>query len=166
MTPLDILRTILCANPTAEQILAALAANGFEIVPVGRVTATEQAIDDPIAFIQGIVERRGITTSELARAVGIAPSTLNKKVADPEAGGLNARTLKKIADWDRNGGALDDPKSYVQDVLQRHNLKPGALAEKVGIQPSTLTRALNDPDHKFKFSVGTLQKIREWDRSQ
>lgn len=35
LNPLMVLRTILCANPTAEQILAALDANGFEITLKG-----------------------------------------------------------------------------------------------------------------------------------
>lgn len=107
VSPLVVLRTILCANPTAEQILAALAANGLTIVPVGA--------------------RPPIATPNIP---------------------------------------IDDPKAYVLDVLARHKLAPGALAAKIGVSPSTLTRALNDPDHKFKFAVTTLQKIKEWDQSQ
>lgn len=162
-----VLRTILCASPTAEQIEAALAANGFKIVSVDAPMAG-LVVDDPIAFIQEILSRRGMTSTELARAVGLAASTLNKKFAHPDdAGSLNTTTLKRIADWDRSHDAIvDDPKSYILDVMRRHNLKPGGLAEKVGIAGSTLSRALNDPQHKFKFSVGTIQKIREWDRAQ
>ena len=107
MTPVEILRTILCANPTAEQILAALAANGFEIVPAGRKPApdmVEWIVDDPMAFVREVIDRRGISL--------------------------------------------------------------GALAIAAKIAPSTLTRALNDPSHKFTLSTKTIQKIREWDRSQ
>jgi len=54
--------------------------------------------------------------------------------------------------------------SYVRYVLGELNLKPGALAQKSGISASTLTRALNDPKHKFKLSMTTLQKIADFSR--
>lgn len=68
--------------------------------------------------------------------------------------------------FERKDTLMDDPKAFVRDVLARHKLAPGALAEKVGISASTLTRALNDPHHKFKFSLTTLRKIKEWDNGQ
>lgn len=49
--------------------------------------------------------------------------------------------------------------AYVRYVLGHMELKPGALAKGAGISASTLTRALNDPNHKFKLSTTTLQKI-------
>ena len=49
--------------------------------------------------------------------------------------------------------------AYVRYVLEEMQLKPGALAQKAGISASTLTRALNDPKHKFKLSMTTLEKI-------
>jgi len=52
--------------------------------------------------------------------------------------------------------------AYVRYVLEEKNLKPGALASKAGISASTLTRALNDPNHKFKLSMTTLQKISDY----
>jgi transcriptional regulator with XRE-family HTH domain len=52
--------------------------------------------------------------------------------------------------------------AYVRYVLQDKNLKPGALAREAGISASTLTRALNDPNHKFKLSMTTLEKIAEY----
>ncbi|WP_354178697.1 helix-turn-helix transcriptional regulator [Bradyrhizobium sp. LA6.1] len=52
--------------------------------------------------------------------------------------------------------------AYVRYVLEENNLKPGALARKAGISASTLTRALNDPEHKFKLSMSTLQKIADF----
>lgn len=51
--------------------------------------------------------------------------------------------------------------AYVRHVLETLQLKPGALAVKAGLAPSTLTRALNDPGHKFKMSMTTLEKIAE-----
>lgn len=61
--------------------------------------------------------------------------------------------------------AIDDPLAFVREILARREMSPGGLAIEADISPSTLTRALNDPNHKFKLSVTTLQKIREWDRS-
>ncbi len=52
--------------------------------------------------------------------------------------------------------------AYVRYVLGELNLKPGALARKSGVSASTLTRALNDPNHKFKLSMTTLEKIAEF----
>jgi transcriptional regulator with XRE-family HTH domain len=104
-TPLQVLRTILCANPTAEQVLAALDANGLKIMPKGAGQTVER-------------------------------------------------------------DAIDDPIGYIKDVLARHNLTPGGLALKVKISGSTLTRAMNDPEHKFVLSTRTLQKIKEWDNAQ
>jgi hypothetical protein len=52
--------------------------------------------------------------------------------------------------------------AYVRYVLHAENIKPGALAQKAGISASTLTRALNDPNHKFKLSMTTLQKIADY----
>lgn len=39
-------------------------------------------------------------------------------------------------------------------------MAPSALAELAGISSTTLTRPLNNPDHKFKLSNTTLEKIR------
>lgn len=51
--------------------------------------------------------------------------------------------------------------AYVRHVLETLQEKPGGLAVKAGLSPSTLTRALNDPGHKFKLSMTTLEKIAE-----
>jgi hypothetical protein len=50
-------------------------------------------------------------------------------------------------------------KAYVLHVLDALNLTPGALAKGAGISGSTLTRALNDPKHKFTLSMKTIEKI-------
>src|SRR5207249_8741620 len=49
--------------------------------------------------------------------------------------------------------------AYVRYVLAETDLKPGALAQKAGISASTLTRALNDPKHKFTLSMRTIERI-------
>lgn len=50
-------------------------------------------------------------------------------------------------------------KTYVRFVLDELMLSPTALAKKAGIAATTLTRALNDPTHKFNLSMTTLEKI-------
>lgn len=50
--------------------------------------------------------------------------------------------------------------AYVKRVLAKTGLAPTALAKKVGIAVSTLTRALNDPDHQFRLSISTLERIK------
>lgn len=49
--------------------------------------------------------------------------------------------------------------AYVRFVLGETHQSPHSLATKAGIAPSTLTRALNDPKHKFKLSMATIEKI-------
>lgn len=48
---------------------------------------------------------------------------------------------------------------YIRAVLSELGLKPSALAKRAGIATTTLTRALNSPDHKFALSTTTLSKI-------
>lgn len=99
LSPAMVLRTILCANPTAEQIESALAANGFKIVSVNPSPHSE---DDPLAVVREIIERRSLSANKLATKVGIAPSTLNRALNKPDHKFmLSTRTLKKIREWDR-----------------------------------------------------------------
>jgi transcriptional regulator with XRE-family HTH domain len=109
LTPLMVLRTILCANPTAEQILAALAANGFKIVPENEMSEwvdveTEKDWLDPLAFVNEIMKRRKVSSTELARAAGLAASTLNRWLRNDGSESLTVRTLQKIREWDRSQG--------------------------------------------------------------
>jgi hypothetical protein len=55
------------------------------------------------------------------------------------------------------------PLETVREIMIRRKLTLGGLASKVGIAPSTLTRAMNDQGHKFTLSTKTLNKIIEWD---
>jgi SOS-response transcriptional repressor LexA len=50
-------------------------------------------------------------------------------------------------------------KAYVRFVMDELRLTPSGLAKSAGIASSTLTRALNDPGHKFTLSTSTLGKI-------
>lgn len=99
--PIAVLRTILCANPTPEQIVAALAANGLTIVSSQRPEMIE-AIDDPRGYINEVLERRKITASRLCKLCEIAPSTLNRSLKPDYQFVISARILKKIKDWDQS----------------------------------------------------------------
>lgn len=50
-------------------------------------------------------------------------------------------------------------KAYIRFVLEEFGMTPSALAKAAGLAPTTITRALNDPDHKFTLSMKTLEKI-------
>lgn len=50
-------------------------------------------------------------------------------------------------------------KAYVKFVLDELKISPSRLAKMANISPTTLTRALNDPTHKFSLSMTTLGKI-------
>lgn len=52
--------------------------------------------------------------------------------------------------------------AYVRFVLEQMHISPHALATGAGIAPSTLSRALNDPKHKFSLSGKTIEKIAEF----
>jgi transcriptional regulator with XRE-family HTH domain len=49
--------------------------------------------------------------------------------------------------------------AYVRHVMAELRLAPTALAAKAGLSSTTLTRALNDPNHKFTLSTKTLERI-------
>lgn len=99
---LQVLRTILCAHPTAGQIIAALAANGLEIVSSAeRLASLSEIPDDPLDIIREILARRKISANLLATSCGLSPSTLNRALNNPQHKFmLSTRTLKKIRDWD------------------------------------------------------------------
>lgn len=48
---------------------------------------------------------------------------------------------------------------YLRRVLEKTGLTPSALARRAGVASSTITRALNDPSHKFRPSTTTLGKV-------
>jgi hypothetical protein len=50
-------------------------------------------------------------------------------------------------------------KIYVRFVMDELKLSPSGLAKLAKLAPTTLTRALNDPDHKFILSTSTIDKI-------
>lgn len=53
----------------------------------------------------------------------------------------------------------EQTKAYVRHVMSELGLAATALAAKAGLSATTLTRPLNDPDHKFSISTSTLAKI-------
>lgn len=53
-------------------------------------------------------------------------------------------------------------KAYVRFVLGELKLSATALAKGAGLAPTTLTRALNDPEHQFSLSTTTINKIAQF----
>lgn len=49
--------------------------------------------------------------------------------------------------------------AYVRFVLDELKLSASGLAKGAGLASTTITRALNDPDHRFELSMSTLKKI-------
>lgn len=49
--------------------------------------------------------------------------------------------------------------TYIRHVLDSTGLSASSLAKRVGIAPTTLTRPLNNPEHKFVISTSTIAKI-------
>lgn len=49
---------------------------------------------------------------------------------------------------------------YVRHVLKSTGLDPTGLAKKVAVSQTTITRPLNNPDHEYGFSLGTLLAIQ------
>lgn len=181
MSPLVVLRTILCANPTAEQVLVALAANGLKIVSVNAKNATTEEstlralADDKATTAKRIAETRkakGINQEKLAELLDCHTVTVSK--LETGVMDLTMEWILRIADalgvhptrFTEDQDIIHDPRAYVQGVLDRHQITPNGLATKVGLSGSTLSRAMNDPKHKFMLSTRTLQKIKEWDQAQ
>ncbi len=50
---------------------------------------------------------------------------------------------------------------YVRHVLAKSGLSASAVAKRAKFASTTLTRALNSPDHKFQMSLATIRKIEE-----
>lgn len=53
----------------------------------------------------------------------------------------------------------EQAKAYVRHVMAELNIAATALAAKAGLSATTLTRPLNDPEHKFSISTSTIAKI-------
>lgn len=51
--------------------------------------------------------------------------------------------------------------AYLRHVLRVMKVTPSALAKRAGLSSTTLTRALNDPEHKFTLTTTTIQKIAD-----
>jgi transcriptional regulator with XRE-family HTH domain len=49
--------------------------------------------------------------------------------------------------------------AYIRHVMAQGGQTAGGLARMAGVSASTLTRALNDPNHKFTLSMKTIEKI-------
>jgi putative transcriptional regulator len=182
ITPLIILRTILCATPTAEQVEAALAANGFQITAsppdeykiVGRHGWNEYTTAGIGARIRELREGRSWSQADLAERLEVSVQaisqwetekhspTIDNVVAAAELFGVPPHAIL----WDEaTAEPIDDPIAFVREILSRRGISATALASAAGLAASTLNRALNKPDHKNILSTRTLQKIRDWDRS-
>lgn len=53
-------------------------------------------------------------------------------------------------------------KEYAAFVMREMGLSPSALAKGAKLATTTLTRALNDPTHKFNLSTTTINKIAKF----
>jgi DNA-binding XRE family transcriptional regulator len=180
------LRTILqvaasqwTAIPSPDQILRALEAGGFKVVPIEAAPEERSLLrvltndkETTARRIAATRKAKGLSQEKLAETLGchvVTVSKLETGVMD-----LTMEWILRIADalqvpptrFTEDTDIIHDPKAYVQSVLVRHNLKPSTLAKNIGMSGSTFTRAFNDPGHKFLFSARTLQKIKEWDNAQ
>lgn len=89
-----------CQGSTAGSILTALEAAGLEIVRKRSDAGPHQEIDAH-GIILEIADRRNVSISALAEAAGIAPSTLNRPLNNPDCTVMiNVRNLNKIIAWD------------------------------------------------------------------
>lgn len=118
----------------------------------------ERVVDKAIAAIDGVLLSRYAASGSVTTEILLALSQQGLVLVDKNDRRWFIAAIPNVP--------LDDPKSFILDVMRRHKLKPGALAAKVGISASTLTRALNNPRHKFKFSMTTVEKIKKWDQDR
>ncbi len=52
--------------------------------------------------------------------------------------------------------------AYIRFVCDQMDISPTALAKLAGMSSSTLTRPLNDPNHKHSLSMSTVNKIEKY----
>lgn len=163
--------------PRPEQIVSALRAGGFEIVPNGIGGSISAAMLTDLS--SGVVGRRvaevrkskGLSQEDLAQLLDCHWVTVSK--LERNEMGMTADWLLKLA------GALcvdpasllsqteiDDPLAYVRGVMERHDIAAATLAAKAGLAASTLTRALYSPRQTSTLSAKTLQRIKAWDKAQ
>jgi SOS-response transcriptional repressor LexA len=53
-------------------------------------------------------------------------------------------------------------RAYLRRVVDETNTPPTTLARRVGVAPSTLTRALNDPHHATALRASTLEALERF----
>lgn len=49
--------------------------------------------------------------------------------------------------------------TYLKEAIKASGLTPSAIARKAGISSTTLTRPLNDPEHKYTIKEETLRAV-------
>ena len=91
---------------------------------------------------------------------------LNANDATADAVQARGGSMSDIDRFDGLRAEPIEPIRIVRGICNRRNVSLGGLATAAGVAPSTLARAMNDPDHKFELSVKTLNKIIAWDNSQ
>jgi SOS-response transcriptional repressor LexA len=55
----------------------------------------------------------------------------------------------------------DEARAFVRAALEKTGWSLARLAKEAGVAPSTLSRPLNNPDHKFILKAATLKKVAE-----
>lgn len=165
------------AIPTPDQIIAALEAGGFRIVPAeyvgGAVDALAEAKRDNwlgrrIAELRNM---RGLTQEQLSEKLDCHWITVSK--LERQEMNLTIEWIARLATalevtsdelLSRKPTATVDPVAVVNEIIARRGITASLLSKKAGIVPSTLNRALK-PGCKFMLSNRTLKKIVEWDNA-
>lgn len=59
----------------------------------------------------------------------------------------------------KSGRSKENVIEWIESLMRKHDWSATDLARNAGISPSTILRALNQPDYPYVFSLKTLQKI-------
>lgn len=98
---------------------------------------TDHTPDAIRAWIGAVTGVTGMSATALAKAAGVAPSTLNKFLNDPgHASVLSARTLQKI----RQAADGGTPPNRIKEHRAAAGLSLEAVAAKVGTDKSQIRR--------------------------
>jgi transcriptional regulator with XRE-family HTH domain len=118
--------------------------------------------------IRSTRERLGWSQDRLAQIAGTTQQTVDRiESGQTEHSRAKANVVAALRRGEcGDASPVDDPVAFVREVISRRKISPNKLAALTGLVASTLTRALNNPNHKCVLSTRTIRKIKDWDRQQ
>lgn len=109
-----------------------------------------------LEYVRSLMDRFGLSSSELARKAGLSPSTLNRPLREGEdyAYEISNRTIRKLETWSRVPYAGQPTDEDIKEAVQRH----GNAAEQPTLDRNMMALALAATLDQFR-AKGSLEKV-------